>query len=254
MSAAARNLGVIGGSGLCCLDALVVEEAIEMTTPYGPPSAPLLRGHLGGQALVFLPRHGADHSIAPHRINYRANLWALREAGVREVVAVSTVGGIAPQMTVGGLVLPDQIIDYTWGRESSFFDGVCAPLQHVDFTRPFCAVLGERLSRAAARAGVSLRPGGVYGATQGPRLETAAEIRRMAHDGAELVGMTGMPEAVLARELGLHYAMLAAVVNPAAGCGDNPGGLSMALIRAVSAQLMRDVLQVLAMMGADDGG
>jgi len=254
MSSPAKVLGVIGGSGLCSLGALALEETLEVSTPYGAPSAPLLRGHLGGLRLLFLPRHGPDHAIAPHRINYRANLWALREAGVREVVAVSTVGGIAPGMAAGSLVLPDQIIDYTWGRESSFFDGISAPLQHVDFTRPFSAALGLRLRKAAAAAGVALLEGGVYGATQGPRLETAAEIRRMARDGADLVGMTGMPEAVLARELGLEYAMLAAVVNPAAGCGDNHDGISMDRIREVSAQVMRDVVSLLAMMGADDAG
>jgi 5'-methylthioadenosine phosphorylase len=254
MSTTTATLGVIGGSGLDRIEALAVEAMDAVTTPYGAPSAPLLRGRLGGLRLLFLPRHSAGHDIAPHRINYRANLWALHAAGARTVVAVSTVGAIHPRMATGSLVLPDQIIDYTWGRESSFFDGIAAPLRHVDFTRPFSAVLGARLRRAAARAGVALIEGGVYGATQGPRLESAAEIERMARDGADLVGMTGMPEAALARELDLEYAMLAAVVNPAAGRGDNRDGVSMERIRATSAEVMRTVLRVLAALGEDDGG
>lgn len=254
MSETAAMLGVIGGSGLGRIDALVVEGALETPTPFGPPSAPLLRGRLGTLRLVFLPRHGAGHAIAPHRINYRANLWALHAAGVGGVIAVSTVGGIHPRMTPGSLVLPDQIIDYTWGRESSFFDGVSADLQHFDFTRPFRPGLGARLRQAAAQSGIPLIEGGVYGATQGPRLETAAEIERMARDGADLVGMTGMPEAVLARELGLDYAMLAAVVNPAAGRGDNRDGVSIERIRETSDKVMLDVVKLLSVLGECDGG
>jgi 5'-deoxy-5'-methylthioadenosine phosphorylase len=253
MSTDSGLLGVIGGSGLCSIDGLKVEAHLEFETPYGAPSAALMRGRLGGLSLLFLPRHGTSHSIAPHRINYRANLWALHAAGVRAVVAVSTVGGIHPRMTEGSLVLPDQIIDYTWGRESSYFDGLSSPLRHVDFTRPFSAALGARLSQAAARAGVGLIDGGVYGATQGPRLETAAEIVRMARDGADLVGMTGMPEAVLARELGIDYAMLAAVVNAAAGCGNNREVVSIGCIEQVSARVMRDAVRVLSVLEGNNG-
>ncbi len=245
-------IGIIGGSGLDRVEALTIEGSKTLDTPYGAPSAPLIRGRLGNSSVLFLPRHGSDHSIAPHRINYRANLWALQAAGVREVVAVATVGGIHPRMAAGSLVLPDQIIDYTWGRESTYFDGLAQPLQHIDFTRPFSAVLRERLRRAAELAGVLLVEGGVYGATQGPRLETAAEIGRMARDGADLVGMTGMPEAALARELGLEYAMLAVVVNAAAGCGDNLEAISLQQIHETSARVMKDVLRVLMALG--EGG
>lgn len=245
-------LGIIGGSGLDRVEALVIEGSETVSTPYGEPSAALTRGRLGSLPILFLPRHGSDHSIAPHRINYRANLWALHAAGVRDVVAVATVGGIHERMPAGSLVLPDQIIDYTWGRESTYFDGLSQPLQHIDFTQPFSAALRGRLRRAAVRAGAPLTEGGTYGATQGPRLETAAEIGRMARDGADLVGMTGMPEAALARELGLEYAMLAVVVNAAAGRGDNREAISLEQIHQTSARVMQDVLRVLTAMG--EGG
>ncbi|RMD80106.1 MAG: S-methyl-5'-thioinosine phosphorylase [Gammaproteobacteria bacterium] len=217
-------LAVIGGTGLQRLEGLepLGREALE--TPYGPPSAPLLRGRLGGRELLFLARHGEGHTIPPHRINYRANLWALKEAGAPRVLAVAAVGAIDPSLAPGALALPEQLIDYTHGREATFFDGDGTPegVVHVDFTEPYDAALRERVLAAARAAGVPLAEGGVYGATQGPRLETAAEIRRMARDGCTLVGMTGMPEAALARELGLPYACLAVVANAAAGVGEGP--------------------------------
>ncbi len=203
--------------------------------------------------MVFLPRHGQAHTIAPHRINYRANLWALHAQGVRDVVAVASVGGIAGNLGAGMLAVPDQIIDYTHGRESTYFDGVAQPLAHIDFTRPFCDAMRRRLLRAGTAAGESPHDGGTYGATQGPRLESAAEIDRMARDGAHLVGMTGMPEASLARELGLCYAMLAVVVNPAAGRGASAGQVSMDDIAAVSAAAMIRVHAVLAALVRSDG-
>lgn len=241
-------LGIIGGSGLDRIANLEVQSRQQVSTPYGAPSAPLISGMLNGRPLVFLPRHGEDHAIAPHRINYRANLWALHARGVREIVAVSAVGGIAAGMDTGALMVPDQIIDYTHGRESTFFDGVGKPLAHVDFTLPFCRDLRLRLLRAGETANEAVRDGGTYGVTQGPRLETAAEIDRMECDGAHVVGMTGMPEAVLARELEICYAMLAAVVNPAAGRGSNTEGVSMADIHAAAAAAMKRVCRLLTVL------
>lgn len=238
-------LGIIGGSGLDRIAKL--EDSLQRTvsTPYGPPSSALTWGRLGGKQIVFLPRHGEEHTIAPHCINYRANLWALREQGVRDIVAVCAVGGISKGMDSGTLLVPDQIIDYTHGRAATFFDGTAEPLAHVDFTMPFCQALRRRLMNAGSAAGEPVRDGGTYAATQGPRLETAAEIDRLERDGAHVVGMTGMPEAVLARELGLCYAMVAAVVNPAAGRGSSSGGVSMDEIHAVAGSAMQRVCRLL---------
>lgn len=238
-------IGIIGGSGLNRIAELVTSRRVAMVTPYGEPSAALTIGSLHGTDMVFLARHGDGHTIAPHRINYRANIWALHAQGVREVIAVTTVGGIREGLDPGALVAPDQIIDYTHGRESTFFDGVAQPLQHIDFTRPFCGAMRSLLLQAGMASGESLRDGGVYGATQGPRLETAAEIERMSRDGADVVGMTGMPEAALAREMGLDYAMLCVVVNAAAGRGANADGVAMAEITAVAEAAMRRVAIIL---------
>lgn len=220
-------IGLIGGSGLSRLSGLEVSGPLHFDTRWGAPSAPLIEGRLGGVPIVFLPRHGASHSIPPHRINYRANLWALKEAGVRAVIAVAATGGIHADCAPGALVIPDQLIDYTWGRASTFFDGDGADVTHVDFSAPYDSALRADLIAAGARLGQPVVPGGVYGCTQGPRLETAAEIDRMARDGCTLVGMTGMPEAVLARELGLPYACLAVVANLAAG--RDPEALSISI-------------------------
>ncbi len=246
-------LGIIGGSGLNRITNLELVRRESVATPYGEPSAALTFGRLDGADVVFLARHGDGHTIAPHRINYRANIWALHARGVRDVVAVATVGGIRDGLDAGELLLPDQIIDYTHGRESTFFDGVAQPLQHIDFTQPFCAGLRSRLLQAAAAAGEPLGDGGVYGATQGPRLETAAEIERMARDGADVVGMTGMPEAVLARETQLCYAMLAVVVNAAAGCGSNRDGIAIAEITAAAEAAMSRVGRVLGVLARHGG-
>lgn len=239
-------LGIIGGSGLNLIADLEAPRRVVVTTPYGEPSAALTIGRLHGFEVVFLARHGDGHTIAPHRINYRANIHALHAQGVSDVIAVATVGGIRDGLSPGSLVVPDQIIDYTHGRETTFFDGVGQALQHIDFTRPFRGAMRGRLLRAGAAAGEALHDGGVYGATQGPRLETAAEINRMANDGADIVGMTGMPEAALAREMGLDYAMLCVVVNAAAGRGANADGVAMAEITAVAEEAMRRVAIVLA--------
>ncbi len=214
-----ERIGIIGGSGLSRWDALHVTDRIEASTRYGVPSAPLTLGRLAGHEVVFLPRHGDPHRIPPHRINYRANIQALHDVGVRQVIAVASVGAIGAGLAAGDIVLPDQIIDYTWGREHTFFDGRDDTLSHIDFTWPFDRALRAALLACARAAGCPARDGATYAATQGPRLESAAEIARLQRDGAHLVGMTGMPEAALAREAGLRYAMLAVVANDAAGTG-----------------------------------
>lgn len=216
-SEASSGLAVIGGSGLYQLDPAAHSELHEVTTPYSSAPVQLSLEHTAAGPVWFLPRHGREHTVAPHEINYRANLWALREAGVQRVVAVNAVGGISAAMQSGVLVLPDQLIDYSWGREHTFFSGSHSFDSHIDFTTPYSARLSELLALAAAQQDIALLRGGVYACTQGPRLETAAEIRRLARDGCDIVGMTGMPETALARELALDYACLALVVNRAAG-------------------------------------
>jgi 5'-methylthioinosine phosphorylase len=214
------ELAIIGGTGLTSLSDLEIVRREVVTTPYGDPSGPFLHGHIRKQGVIFLARHGYGHTIPPHEVNYRANLWALRSLGVREVLAVAAVGGINPRMQPGGVVVPDQIIDYTWGRAHTFFEGDLEQVTHIDFTEPYCDRLRGRLLQAARAAGVKAEEGGTYGATQGPRLESAAEIDRLERDGCDIVGMTGMPEAALARELGLSYACCAVVANRAAGRGE----------------------------------
>jgi 5'-deoxy-5'-methylthioadenosine phosphorylase len=210
---------IIGGSGLAQLAALTGLRRESMATPYGAPSSALTYGRLDGQEVVFLARHGDPHHLPPHRINYRANIDVLRQARVEGIFALATVGGIRADLGPGVLAVPDQIIDYTHGRAATFFDGDDAAVTHVDFTQPYSAALRARLLAAAQACGEPAVDGGVYACTQGPRLESAAEIERIARDGGDLVGMTGMPEAVLAREAGLPYATLAVVVNHAAGRG-----------------------------------
>ena len=217
-----QALGIIGGSGLSRLTALAVERQQTLETPYGQPSAPLSFGRLGGGPVVFLPRHGASHTIPPHRVNYRANLWALKNVGVERVIGMAAVGGITPPMAPGVLAVPDQVIDYTWGREHTLFETDPAGVTHIDFTEPYCETLRRQLLAAAMGIGIAVHAGGTYGATQGPRLESTAEIARMERDGCDLVGMTGMPEASLARELGLCYASFALSVNWAAGKAEGP--------------------------------
>lgn len=221
------TIGIIGGTGIEHLQGLSVLREHAATTPFGAPSRPVQEGRLGEQALFFLHRHGSPRAIPPHRINYRANILALHALGVRRLVAINAVGGISPDMQPGRLVIPDQLIDYTWGREHSFDDGSSGSLQHIDFTEPYDRELRLALVEAAEAAGIVHEPCGVHGVTQGPRLETAAEVRRLAGDGCDVVGMTGMPEAALARELGMAYACVCMVVNPAAGLGDLPLTLDM---------------------------
>src|SRR5438552_10345194 len=213
-------LAIIGGSGLTRLSTLAVAHREVVRTPYGEPSSALIFGQIAGHDVVFIARHGHGHTIPPHRVNYRANLWALKQRGASAILAVASVGGIGGGAP-GDLVLPHQLIDYTHDRESSFFDGGDHRVVHVDFTHPYTPELRARCLAAAQTAGIRLVDGGVYGAVSGPRLETAAEIDRMDRDGATLVGMTGMPEAALARELDLPYASIAVVVNHAAGRGES---------------------------------
>jgi 5'-methylthioinosine phosphorylase len=184
-------------------------------TPYGEPSSPVLTLRIGAARVACIARHGEGHAFAPHEINYRANLWALQQRGIRTCIGLNTVGAIAADLLPGELAVPDQIIDYTSGRVATF-GGAGAPVVHADFTEPFSPVLRGRISAAMADCGYALHAG-TYGVTQGPRLETAAEINRMARDGCAMVGMTAMPEAVLARELGIDYAICAVAVNYAAG-------------------------------------
>ena len=210
-------LAIIGGTGLTQLSSLEIVRREVARTPYGEPSGALTFGSLCNQPAVFLARHGYGHTIPPHLVNYRANIWALKQAKVSAIVSVASVGGIREDFEPGTLVIPDQIIDYTWGRKSTYYDGGEQPVRHIDFTHPYDKNLRQRLIDAARAAGEFVFDGGVYATTQGPRLETAAEINRFERDGADLVGMTGMPEALLARELDLPYAAINVVVNSAAG-------------------------------------
>ncbi len=210
-------VAIIGGSGLTALKNLEITRREVMRTPYGEPSAPLIHGRIGGQSAVFLPRHGHGHTIPPHAVNYRANIWALKETGATHVIAVNAVGAIIPVLASGSLAFPDQIIDYTYGREHTFFGNDQKPVTHTDFTFPYCEELRQALIEAAREGGFEAAEHATYAATQGPRFETIAEINRLERDGAHIVGMTGMPEACLARELALCYASIAVVANPAAG-------------------------------------
>lgn len=236
---------IIGGTGLTQLPGLTLEDELQIETPWGVPSAPVLKGRYAGKSVLFLARHGHPHRIAPHQVNYRANLWALKQAGAQSIVAVNAVGGIHADMVGGHLCVPDQIIDYTYGREHTFFEGAdLEHVTHIDFSYPYDEKLRGELNEALSALKFEHSPAGVYGATQGPRLETVAEIARMERDGCDIVGMTGMPEAALARELDLPYACLALVVNPAAG--KSSGIITMAEIEAELVGGMDKVKQVLA--------
>ena len=235
-------LAFIGGTGLTRMDDLEIRHRHDIETRYGKPSAPVAEGELNGVPVLFLARHGDPHVWLPHQVNYRANMQALKDAGATAIVAVNAVGGITAP--AGALVLPEQIIDYTWGRDSTLFDDPNDPLVHVDFSWPFDPVLRRRLRGALERAGLQWVDGGCYAATQGPRLETAAEIRRMARDGCDMVGMTGMPEASIARELGLCYAAIAVSANNAAG--RHAGPLEMEGILKNVARGMEVVRSILA--------
>lgn len=237
-------IGIIAGTGLEEIEDLQARRELRIATPYGPPSGPIRAGELAGVPVAFLARHGCGHALPPHRINYRANLFALKQAGARRIVAVAAVGGITAGMRPGRLVVPSQLIDYTWGRDHTFSDGGASAVMHVDFTDPYCEPTRAVLLDAALAAGIDAARDGVYGATQGPRLETAAEITRMERDGCDIVGMTGMPEAALARELGIPYACCAVVANWAAGRSTGP--ITMEAITAALAGGMADVMRLLS--------
>lgn len=238
-------LGIIGGTGLTQLANLNVIRRQIIRTPYGEPSAPLVFGEVGGKQIVFLARHGGGHTIPPHAVNYRANIWALHSAGVTDVIAVATVGGIHADLGPGRIAIPDQILDYTHSRKTSFHDGQELPVRHIDFTEPYSAKVRDLIKQAATQAEEAFIDGGVYATVQGPRLETAAEINRLERDGATMVGMTGMPEAALARELGLEYAAICPVANHAAGRGSSLHGISYDEIGVVLSETMQRVRRLL---------
>lgn len=236
------KVAVIGGTGMNQWPGLAIIESVVVDTPYGAPSAPLVRGRIAGVEAIFLARHGEGHKIPPHAINYRANLWALKAAGVHNVIAIGAVGSIAEWFAPGDVTVPDDVIDYSWGREHSYSDGrPGSELKHVEFEHPYAPALRKTLLDAAQAAAVAAHDGGTMAVTQGPRLESPAEIRRLKQDGCAMVGMTGMPEAGLAAELGLAYACLAVSVNwaPGIGSGDIHGQIelwvatSMAKVRAI---------------------
>lgn len=237
------KLAIIGGTGLTSLTDLQIVRREVFHTPFGEPSGPLVYGLLNGVEVVFLPRHGSGHTIPPHKINYRANIWALRDVGVQYVVAVAAVGGIHHDLPPETLAIPDQIIDYTWSRGSTFFEDDLSHVTHIDFTEPYSGALRNALVQACDAAGADVIKHGTYGAMQGPRLETAAEINRMERDGCSMVGMTGMPEAALARELELEYAAFAVVANWAAGRG--PAKIAMHEIEQALINGMTKVRRVL---------
>jgi len=220
--------GILGGSGLTSFAELAVDRREVVRTPWGEPSGPVTIGRIGDVPVAFLPRHGHGHTMPPHAINYRANIHALKTIGVEGIIAVASVGGIRDDMRPGAIALLDQMIDYTWGRDSTYFDGPEYPVTHIDFTLPYDPALRARMLAVAAASGHALIDGGCYACMQGPRLETAAEIDRVEHDGADVVGMTLMPEAALAREVDLPYAALAVIVNHAAGRGDSKLAISTA--------------------------
>jgi len=213
-------LAIIGGTGLTSLKTLKIIDREIVSTPFGEPSGPVTHGEICGKEIVFIPRHGYGHIIPPHKINYRANIWALQKVGATKVLAVAAVGGITADLNPGSLVIPDQIIDYTWSRVNTYFEESLTHVTHIDFTTPYCKELRDLLIKVCKKEKIECAYEGTYAATQGPRLETAAEINRLEKDGCHIVGMTGMPEAALARELGLCYATCAVVANRAAGRGE----------------------------------
>jgi 5'-methylthioinosine phosphorylase len=247
-------IAVIGGSGLTQLQNLEITHRKIVRTPFGEPAGPITFGEIKGHKLVFLARHGYGHTLAPHEINYRANMWALQAQGATDVIAVCTVGGIAAGLGAGAIVVPDQIIDYTWGRPSTYFEGAEQPVVHIDFTHPYDEGLRTLALNSATDAGISVVNAGTYAATQGPRLESKAEIDRFERDGATMVGMTGMPEAALARELKMGYVHIAVVVNPAAGRGASALSVSLDDIGRVMEQTMGSVRLIVARMVERHGG
>ena len=238
-------IGVIGGTGLRKIDGLTIVREEMVDTPYGKPSDKIIIGKLGNHEVAFLARHGEGHTIPPHLINYRANIFSLRALGVRAILTVATVGSISEELKPGCIVLPHQIVDYTYGREHTFFDGINNPVSHIDFTNPYSSELRNLLCENTSLEGINFIKEGIYAAVQGPRLETAAEIDRYEKDGATIVGMTGMPETVLAKELGLSYAAICPVANFAAGRGSSKDGITHEEINKKSELMALNVSQYL---------
>lgn len=245
-------IAIIGGRGLTQLVNLKITHQQVMRTPYGEPSGAFLFGMLDEHEVIFLARHGYGHTIPPHLVNYRANLWALREQGASKVISIATVGGIRADLKPGVIVVPDQIIDYTHGRDSTFFEGRDKPFSNADFTFPYSTMLRDRILRSAKTAQQPCVDGGVYAAMQGPRLDSIAEINRFERDGADMVGMTGMPETALAKEMELNYATIAVVANYAAGRGDSATGISMESVNATASEAMARVRSILECVVNDD--
>ncbi len=239
-----NKLAIIGGTGLSHLDTLEIIRREVVQTPYGEPSAPLVHGEIEGREILFLPRHGYGHVIPPHKINYRANIWALKEAGADFVLSVAAVGGIREDLGPKKLVVPDQIIDYTWSRVNTFFEEGLTQVVHIDFSYPYDETLRQHVLETCKQLNIAVANKATYAAMQGPRLETAAEIDRLEKDGCDIVGMTGMPEAALARELELSYACLAVVANEAAG--RSKVDLTMEMIEANLLAGMDDTRAVIA--------
>jgi len=210
------KLAIIGGTGLSNINEIKSIRHQVFATPYGEPSGPFTIGELAGCEVVFLPRHGYNHRIPPHQINYRANIWALRELGIKRVLAIGAVTAVRPGLHPGDLLVPDQIIDYTHNRGATFYEGDLTAVTHIDFRYPYAQPLREAFLRTASALDVPIHDGGVYGARQGPRLETLAEVHKISQDGCDVIGMTGMPEAALAREAALDYAALNVLINSAA--------------------------------------
>lgn len=238
-------LAIIGGRGLTQLENFKVTHQQVMRTPYGEPSGAFLFGTLHGREVIFLARHGYGHTIPPHLVNYRANLWVLREQGVKEIISVATVGGIRADLKPGMIVLPHQIIDYTHGRDATYFDGRDQPFSNADFTLPYSTKLRGHILQCAQSIQLPCVDGGVYAATQGPRLDSIAEVNRYERDGADMVGMTGMPETALAKELKLDYATIAVVANYAAGRGDSTLGINMESVNATASTAMIRVRSII---------
>ena len=237
------KIAIIGGTGMTSINNLEIVGREIVHTNYGEPSGPITVGKLAGHEVLFLARHGYGHTIPPHKINYRANIAALKDAGVEKIIAINAVGGITPKMVPEALVIPDQIIDYTWSRINTFFEEGLEQVVHIDFTNPYCAELRKQIIKASAQCGIKVIKKGTYAAMQGPRLETTAEIKRLENDGCDVVGMTGMPEASLARELELCYASICVVANMAAGKG--PAEITMEEIDKNLQQGMDDVRTLL---------
>lgn len=244
---------VIGGTQITRLPNMSSVRQERVSTPYGDPSGAISIGMVGGREIAFLPRHGDPHALAPHKINYQANIWALRELGVKHILSIATSGGIRDAFGPSALVVPDQVIDYTYGRQDTYFDGTTGePVRHIDFTQPYSQRVRQRIIDAATAAGETVHDGGCYGCFNGPRLETAAEIRRLKNDGCDLVGQTGMPEAALARELGVEYAAICPIVNHAAGMGSSKHEISREELTATRLAALERVVKILAAFAAQD--